>query len=226
MKHEQLPLNIDTNLPLSINTQIKTQLKILIAKQFLKSGDFLPTTIQLGKQLSINKNTIQNAYSQLQDEGLLIMGKGIGTKVIDESSVKNYFKNDAYLSTIKKTVDEIVASGLDVEEILLSSIAYNQLFSYSESHKKNILFLECRESSCLFYLKELKVNTNATVENIDLADLTDTQLQDAINQANIVITQNNIIPKLQKRVDTSKANLIGVTSTNDISLLFHILQDN
>lgn len=225
MKHSTLPLKIDTNLPLSVSTQIKNQIKVLIAKNFLNSGDFLPSTNQLAQCLSVNKNTIQSTYSQLKDDGLLITGKGKGAQVADSQQIEAYLKDDNYLSLIQNIVEEVVNAGYNVEDTLLSGIAYNQLFAFSDSNKKRFLFIECKQSACQFYLDEIKVNTDAVVNTIDLDEPKD-KLQTAIKQADMIITQNDLLDRVRSEVDITNKKAIGVTSTKDISLLFEMIQGN
>lgn len=226
MKHNQLPLKIDNNSPLSINTQIKNQIKILIANKTLMPNEFLPPTTQLGSLLSINKNTIQNAYSQLQKEGLLIAVKGVGTKVTTQESIDIFFNDGSYMTLVKKIVDEVRISEHDVENIMLSAIAYKQIFLFSETPRKKILFLECKESACIFYLEKIKIKTNAIIETIDLSKILSNQIDFILSQYDMVITQNSVISKLEQKVNIADYNIIGVSSTKDVNLLFQILQNS
>ncbi|WP_054860584.1 GntR family transcriptional regulator [Gracilibacillus sp. JCM 18860] len=63
MEHSGLLFKIDAHSPLPINVQIREQIKWLIGKGLLNSGDILPSTNQLADQLSINRNTIQGGYT-------------------------------------------------------------------------------------------------------------------------------------------------------------------
>lgn len=225
MKHMELPLKIQSSLPLSVNTQIKEQIKVLIAKKFLQPGDYLPSTNQLAQLLSLNKNTILGAYTQLKDEGLLETGKGIGTRVANEQQIAKHFKDDAYLALVQEIVEKVSASEYSVENILLSGIAYNQLYDFSESNKKRYLFIECKKSACHFYIDEIIHSTNAIIDSVDTKEVSTERLQHAIDEADVVITQNNILENLNRRVSFDQTKVIGVSSSGDINLLFKMIQD-
>ena len=61
-----------------IYEQIKDGLKKLIFSGALAPGEKLPSVRALAQQLSINPNTIQRAYNELENEGYIysIAGKG------------------------------------------------------------------------------------------------------------------------------------------------------
>ena len=61
-----------------IYEQIKDGLKKLIVSGAMAPGEKLPSVRALAQQLSINPNTIQRAYNELENEGYIysIAGKG------------------------------------------------------------------------------------------------------------------------------------------------------
>lgn len=61
-----------------IYEQIRDGLKKLMLTGALKAGEKLPSVRALATQLSINPNTIQRAYNQLESEGYIysVPGKG------------------------------------------------------------------------------------------------------------------------------------------------------
>ena len=61
-----------------IYEQIKDGLRKLIVTGALRTGEKLPSVRALATQLSINPNTIQRAYNQLEAEGFIysVPGKG------------------------------------------------------------------------------------------------------------------------------------------------------
>ena len=61
-----------------IYTQIADNFRILIQKGILQEGDKLPSVRELAGELSINPNTIQRAYRELEQQGVIetLAGKG------------------------------------------------------------------------------------------------------------------------------------------------------
>ena len=71
-----LQLNPKDHAPLY--EQIKEQMKELIMTGVLKADEQIPSVRELAQMLTINPNTIQKAYKELEQEGFVysIRGKG------------------------------------------------------------------------------------------------------------------------------------------------------
>ncbi|SFF45057.1 DNA-binding transcriptional regulator YhcF, GntR family [Paenibacillus algorifonticola] len=223
MEHSRLLFKIDTHSSLPINVQIKEQIKWLIGRDILKPGDSLPSTNQLAEQLAINRNTIQWVYSQLKEEGLLLIQKGRGTQVANEGSIENFKKNNPYFSFIEKTIKEVYDSGFNAEKVLLSGFAYIQLFSQPLAKRLRYLFIECRTISCVFYLDEIKRMTLAEIDVVDTSSPEEV-LQKAIRQADVIVTVSELAEKVQEFVKPANKKIISVGSSNDVTLLFNMLR--
>lgn len=74
---------IDRNSDLTLERQIYMQIRKMILSGGLASGDKLPSTRKLSTELSVSRNTVIEAYSQLIAEGYLKTFKGSGTVVAD-----------------------------------------------------------------------------------------------------------------------------------------------
>ncbi|EGB93651.1 GntR family transcriptional regulator [Clostridium sp. D5] len=70
-------INIDYQSRTPIYEQIVERFQMLILKGVLKPDDQMPSVRSLALQLSINPNTIQKAYAQLEQQGY-ISGKRKG----------------------------------------------------------------------------------------------------------------------------------------------------
>ena len=58
--------------------QVKDSLRRMMLTGLLEPGEKLPSVRSLATQLAINPNTIQRAYMQLEQEGLIYPVKGKG----------------------------------------------------------------------------------------------------------------------------------------------------
>ncbi|MGN7941480.1 MULTISPECIES: GntR family transcriptional regulator [Bacillaceae] len=224
MEHSGIPINIDPLSPLPIHVQIKEQIKWLIGKDLLKPGDTLPSTNMLANQLSINRNTIQGIYSQLKEEGLLLIQKGRGTQVASEEEVTRFKKQNPYFSFVEQTIKDAYELGFHIENVLLSGYAYMQLFRQPLNRKRRYLFIECKESSCTFYLDEIKRMTSAEIESIDVSELPENILIKAIHNADVIVTRSDLAEKVKKFADEAQKTVISVGSTNDVSLLLNMIR--
>lgn len=223
MDHSNLLFKIDHHTPLPINIQIKEQIKWLIGKDLLKPGDTLPSTNKLAEQLSINRNTIQGVYSQLKVEGLLDIQKGSGTKVAGVAEISKFKAGNPYFTFVEQTLKDASELGFSIENMLLSSFAYLQLFGQPLKQKLRYLFIECKVKSCIFYLDEIKRITSAEIKTIDVA-VSDSTLEEAIRHADVLVTRADLMGKVQGFADDARKKVISVGSTNDVSLLLDMLR--
>lgn len=215
---------IDPHSPLPIHIQIKEQIKWLIGKDLLRPGDTLPSTNQLAEQLSINRNTIQGVYAQLKEEGLLLMKKGRGTQVAGEAQITRFKTQNPHLTFVEQMIEEAHKSNFKIDDVLLSGLAYVQLFGQRNKPKLRYLFIECRESSCIFYLDEIKRLTSAEIQTIDISSLPQEALLEAIQNADVIVTRNDLAEKMRIFADDAKKTVISVGSVNDVSLLLNMIR--
>ncbi len=71
----------------SIFEQIVNGFKELIVSGVLKPGDRIPSVRDLSSQLTVNPNTIQKAYRQLDQEGWIYSASGLGSYVAERPEV-------------------------------------------------------------------------------------------------------------------------------------------
>lgn len=224
MDNSGLLFNIDPDSPLPIHIQIKEQIKWLIGKGLLHSGDVLPSTNQLAEQLSINRNTIQSVYTQLKEEGLLLMQKGRGTQVADEEQIQRFKANNLHFSFVEQMIDEAHKMNFAIDDLLLSGFAYVHLFGQHQKRKRRYLFIECKASSCIFYLDEIKRLTSAEIHTIDISSVPNEDLIQAVQQADVIITRSDLAEQMRTFVDDAQKTVISVGSTNDVSLLLNMIR--
>ncbi|WP_121614274.1 GntR family transcriptional regulator [Mesobacillus foraminis] len=223
MEHSGSLFKIDSRSPLPINVQVKEQIKWLIGKGLLKPGDTLPSTNQLADQLSINRNTIQGVYSQLKEEGLLRIQKGRGTQVASEEEVTKFKTQNPYFSFVEETIKDAYELGFNIENVLMSGFAYMQLFGQPLKRKLRYLFIECKVSSCIFYLDEIKRMTAAEIHTIDVSSSPENMLIESIHNADVIVTRADLAERVKGFADAAQKTVISVGSTNDVSLLLNIL---
>ncbi len=78
----QIELDFRSGIPIYV--QIMDQIKHLIATDFLKPGDQLPTVRQLAADLRVNFNTVARAYRLLDEAGIISTQHGRGTYILEE----------------------------------------------------------------------------------------------------------------------------------------------
>lgn len=70
-----------------IYEQVAEKFKILILKGILQKDEQMPSVRSLAVELSINPNTIQKAYAELERQGYIYVIKGRGNFVSDSASL-------------------------------------------------------------------------------------------------------------------------------------------
>jgi GntR family transcriptional regulator len=78
-------LQIDHNSPLPMHLQVEALLRKLIELPEYKDGALLPREVDLAGKLGISRNTVRQATNKLENEGLIIRKKGLGTKVAQKT---------------------------------------------------------------------------------------------------------------------------------------------
>ena len=94
---------IDSRDKRAIYEQVMDRLSDLMLIGALEPGDKLPSVRSLGVELSINPNTIQKAYIELERQGYVYSVKGVGSFVADMDVIKENKK-----SIIYKELEELV----------------------------------------------------------------------------------------------------------------------
>jgi GntR family transcriptional regulator len=88
--------------------QIKTKIKDLIISGVLMPDEKIPSVRELAQTLTINPNTIQKAYKELETEGYIysIIGKGNFIAPLDKNSIE--FKRNELFKQLVKTTEELI----------------------------------------------------------------------------------------------------------------------
>lgn len=105
----------------SLNEQISAGIKALIVSGALAADEQLPSVRELSVSLTVNPNTVQRAYKQLENEGFVYSVKGRGSFVAapfgarDEKRISELYgglttavRELAYLGESKESIDNIV----------------------------------------------------------------------------------------------------------------------
>lgn len=97
--------------------QITEKLAQLIVCGALESNAKLPSVRSLAMELSINPNTIQRAYMQLEQDGYIYTVVGRGNYVTDRSDWQKGFQTAAR-QELTEALGKARSSGLTLEEVL------------------------------------------------------------------------------------------------------------
>lgn len=100
-----------------IYEQVVEKFKILILKGGLKADEQMPTVRSLAMELSINPNTIQKAYSELERQGYIYTVRGRGNFVASPEQLKKDRMDECRQGVIEKA-KEAMEFGVSREQIV------------------------------------------------------------------------------------------------------------
>lgn len=97
-------VNIDYSSRRPISAQIIDQTVRMITSGVLRPGDWLPSVRQLATELSINPNTIQKAYSEMETRGIIVSVKGRGSFVAEDMAGTSGALRDKLTASLAEAV--------------------------------------------------------------------------------------------------------------------------
>ena len=109
-------ISINYRDPRPIYEQVRDGLRRLIVSGTLPLGEKLPSVRELSTQLTINPNTIQRAYRELETEGYICSVAGRGSYVCAQIP-DDPARQDALLQQFDAAVQELLYLGMHSEEL-------------------------------------------------------------------------------------------------------------
>ena len=100
-----------------IYEQLVDKIKELIINRILKPDEQLPSVRMLSSQLTVNPNTIQRAYRELENQGYIYSIKGKGNFVATIELKPNEQKLTELKTDIKRLIAEAIYLGLTKDDI-------------------------------------------------------------------------------------------------------------
>ena len=100
----------------SIYEQVMDNLKEQIMTGTLQAGGKLPSVRELSKAITVNPNTIQRAYMELEKLGLIYPVKGRGNFVADSSQVQK-INRESYRKEFTALIQKGRNTGFNREEL-------------------------------------------------------------------------------------------------------------
>ena len=97
--------------------QVEEKFRNLILMGVLEPGSRMPSVRQLAMELSINPNTIQRAYRELEATGYLISVPGKGSFAAESSPLQAQKKQEL-LAQIRSLAREAIVLGATRDELL------------------------------------------------------------------------------------------------------------
>ena len=98
-----------------LNEQVTEKLQTLILAGVLPAESRLPSVREMAMQLSINPNTVQRAYAELERRGLIYPVKGKGNFVSADAGIAKRKKQEAQ-ETLTAALESCLLAGFTRQE--------------------------------------------------------------------------------------------------------------
>ncbi len=115
--------NLTSDRPVFI--QIMEKLKLDIVTGIYKSGDKLPSVRDLASEASVNPNTMQRAFSELERDGLVFTMRTNGRFITEDQSMIDDLKEKMAVNTISdflENMQRLGYSGKDTIKLISETI--------------------------------------------------------------------------------------------------------
>ncbi|MGI6620568.1 MAG: GntR family transcriptional regulator [Bacillota bacterium] len=205
-----IPFEIDRTSGLPIHLQIKRNVAHLIACNYWKEGQKLPTERQMAAELGVSRNTVSLAYRQLENEGLITSRQGRGTFVADTAGALGENKRDRAVKIIEAALDNAMSLGLSPGEFLeLAQECAEE--RYQALREVTIAFLECNREQLDYFAREIELGTGVHVVPVLLDDLEeDPETVSTVGKADLIVTTFFHLDEVCNRFPDRQGEILGI----------------
>ena len=116
--------NFDEKSPIYI--QIAKHIKMKIISQEIKSGDQLPTVRELAEEAGVNPNTMQRAFSELEQEGMVFSKRTSGRFVTEDEKLIKQKRHELATEELQSFVQNMHHIGFDTSDIIAVLESYGK----------------------------------------------------------------------------------------------------
>ena len=100
-----------------IYEQVVDRFKLLILKGVIGQDEKLPSVRNLAVELSVNPNTIQRAYGELERQGYIYTVKGKGNFASGSDNLIDKYKEEIY-KQLREICETAISIGMTQEELV------------------------------------------------------------------------------------------------------------
>lgn len=110
-------MKLDSRTP--VYMQVVQHFKEQIASGELKMGEEIPSRRELANRLKINPNTVQRAYKEMEEAGLIYTEGNMPSKITKDEHVIKHVREKLLKETIENFIDSVHALNIPLDELLL-----------------------------------------------------------------------------------------------------------
>lgn len=215
----RLELDRQSGIPFYI--QLKEQIKKNITQGRWTAGMKLPTERELAERIGVSRNTISQAYKELEGEGVLSSSQGRGTFVADTSLVmQQEGRKEKVIRIIDVAMEEAVGLGFTIDDFIafvhVRGMEKKELLS-----RIKVGFVECNPEQ----LAEANWNLGPGVSLVPflLADLQGgPKAHERLSAMDMVVTGVGHLPEVKKLIHGLHVPLLGISLQPRLEMVVRI----
>ena len=98
--------------------QVVEDVKMKILCGDLHPGDKLESVREMAARLSVNPNTIQRAFLELERQGFIVTQRAVGRFVSEDNQFLEIYKQQRIRDTIQQFVEEMARYGMKPKDVI------------------------------------------------------------------------------------------------------------
>lgn len=101
-----------------IYTQILEKIQLQIISGVYKPGERLPSVRELAAEASVNPNTMQKAFAELEKSGLILTQRNSGRTVTEDRNMIKQIQTQLALTQVNNFIESMKELGYEREELI------------------------------------------------------------------------------------------------------------
>ncbi|KAF0193601.1 MAG: GntR family transcriptional regulator [Bacillota bacterium] len=183
-----IELSRKSGIPLYV--QLKERIRQQVESGSWVPGFKLPTERELSSLLGVSRNTVSQAYRELENEGILISLQGKGTFVSEADATSLSASRIHRLEEILElAISHALREGFSCDEFSSKAL---QLAQHKQQllNRVKIVFIECNREQVDYFSKQLELGSGVTIAPLVVDELRagSAQVRNTLNDADIVVT--------------------------------------
>ncbi len=220
-----MKIRIEPDSYLPVYAQLKEQIKFLILNGELEPGTRLPTTRQLAGFLKINRNTVQKAYQELGQEGLIECRQGRGCVVAERITATAPAVSPQTLAIIDRAIEQAGELGVSPDDF--AAFIYARARQRGDVQvKRRLVFVECEALIAATLAQAIQERLGIEVRPVLLQDLRPptAEVAEQLREAHLVATTFFHIQEVRRLLAGAKKEVVGLVVKPHLEKLIQIAQ--
>lgn len=106
----------DSRAPLYL--QVIHYFKVKIASGELEQGEEMPSRRELARKFKINPNTVQRAYKEMEEQGLIYTDGNMPSKVTDDENLLHVVRDELLMEAVNELVKSVKPIRVPLNELI------------------------------------------------------------------------------------------------------------